>query len=74
MILSSKCGILFEIVVSPTGLSSAQLSAIKKEYQASSFPGLEIPMNQVITMTVKTKKIIKIHVTKMSFHDEYNAR
>ena len=30
-----------------SGLSSAQLSVIKNEYQASSFPGLDIPMNQV---------------------------
>ena len=34
-------------LVSFSGLSSAQLSVIKKEYQASSFPGLDIPMNQV---------------------------
>ena len=35
------------IIESFSGLSSAQLSVIKKEYQASSFPGLDIPMNQV---------------------------
>ena len=33
-----------------SGLSTAQLSAIKEEYQAASFPGLDIPMNQVILM------------------------
>ena len=47
-----------------SGLSSAQLSAIKKEYQASSFPGLDIPMNQVITM-ISIVMIIMIMTVKI---------
>ena len=40
------------VKLSSLGLSNAQLTEIKKEYQASSFPGLDIPMNQVSEPTI----------------------
>ena len=40
------------VKLSSPGLSNAQLTEIKKEYQASSFPGLDIPMNQVSEPTI----------------------
>ena len=57
-----------------SGLSSAQLSVIKNEYQASSFPGLDIPMNQVQwpwLSRVEILYMIKSSVGEMSPHGRF---